>query len=147
VNVLDLVRPSQKDIGSGQRIARRYLEIVTVTTAAANLTVNSSTVGNDLVRFIHTICWTTQAGAAQTNLYVQALLQDAFTNVLNAVNAQFDYAPVAAGINTKTVSGLELVLMQGELLNVQAGFSGGAAANTVTAYLQGWEFPRGNLQR
>jgi trimethylamine:corrinoid methyltransferase-like protein len=147
VNVLDLVRPSSKDLGSGQRVARRYLEILTGTQAVANVTLNSSVVGADLVRIVHTLTFTTTPGAAQTLNYWQALLQDASTTVIAVVAGQPNFAHAAAALETLTVSGLELVMMQGDLLNLQANFNAGAAGNTASLHIQGWEFPRGNLQR
>ena len=148
MNVLDLVRASAKDVGSGQRIARRYLERVQLSAALANLSVNSSACPSDTVRFIHTISVSINSGAAQTFNYFQALLQDvASAQLLSSINTQATYRPVAAETLLFNIPGLEYVVMAGELVNVQANFTGGAAANQVTADLIGWEFPRGNLQR
>jgi hypothetical protein len=148
VNVLDLVKPSQKDLGSGQRIARRYVERVLLNSAAANLSINSTQVSPDQVRFIHTISISINTGAAQTFNYAQAILQDGpSSQVYGAINFQANYRPVAAETLLFAMSGLELVVMAAELVNVQANFTGGAAANQIACDLFGWEFPRGNLQR
>jgi hypothetical protein len=148
VNFLDLVRASEKDIGSGQRIARRYFEVLAASAAAVTPTFTGSVCGADNVRVIHTVTFASTAGAAQTNLYAQLFLQDSVSGfVLAQLGLQFDLAPVAAGVNIKTLSALEFVQMQGEQLVVSGTYSGGAAVNAMTAYVMGWEFPRGSLQR
>jgi hypothetical protein len=147
VNVLDLIKASAKDFGSGQRIARRYLERLTLSSAAVNLSINSSTLGADTVRFIHTVSFNAGPGAGQSFLFAQANLQDPSTFVLSAIQFMANVTPVAAQIIIGSVTSLELVQMQGEVINVQAQFSAGGVANSFTADLIGWEFPRGNLQR
>lgn len=147
MNVLDLVRASEKDIGSGSRNVRRYAENFNATTAAAAVTVNGSTCPPDTVRFIHTFYFSVLPGAAQTFQSINAFNQDAAGNIQGIIGSNQNYTPVAAQSGIFTISALEFVLMQGDILVVSGNFSAGAAANAINAWAMGWEFPRGNLQR
>jgi hypothetical protein len=148
VNFLDLVRPSVKDIGSGQRIVRRFVEVASNSAALATVSVTLGACPVDTVRVIHTMTFNAVAGAAQTNIANQAYHRDQLSGVIiSQIGCQFDYAPVVAGTNTKSITGLEIALMQGEAISADFVFNAGVAANAVSLYVIGWEFPRGNLQR
>ena len=148
MNFLDLVRPSAKDIGSGQRIVRRYVETMTANAASAALTATSTVCPPDTIRIIHTVCFITVAGAAQTNLWCSLVHNEGGGGAnITQTGMQFDLAPAAAGTSEKTLTGLEIAVMQSEVLIATANFNGGVAANVMTCYVTGWEFPRGNLQR
>lgn len=141
-------RPSVKDLAASSSNVRRFT--TTITASASATTVQGNDSGNcppDIVRYIHTVDFGFAPGAAQFALYAQLLLLDPATNFTIARVSVTPGTFTAAQASSQSIAGLELTQMQGELLQLTSAFNAGANANAISCFVQGWEFPRGTLQR
>lgn len=142
-------RASAKDLASGSSTwLRRYFRTVAIPAAAAASISAQDTdfVGADVVRWISQVVVFWQPGAAITSRSCVLWSSDAGGTIQGVLAGLDARTPVAAANDRDTIQ-TAFPMFEGDVLNAAAEFSGGAAANQFTAYVTGWEFPRGTLQR
>jgi hypothetical protein len=145
-----LYRSSEKDIASGGVVVRRFLEILGIgnTAAAVTITVVGSIAPPDTVRLIQTVLFVWAPGAAQFPVRAELQITDPTTATqLAVVGSSPLYLPAAATFTDLTLTGVQLIQMQGEQLQVIGVFNAGVALNQIVCYISGLEFPRGQLRR
>jgi hypothetical protein len=147
VGILDrLYMPTTKDVQSGQTNVRRFFKVLSIAQVSATpLLVDSELCPADLARLIRSVVFSWAPGAAQTAVLASLVIQNAGTGI-QSVSTQPKFNAAATNA-AETVSGLELIWLQGENLQLSGVFSAGANSNTVTVAIAGWEFPRASIQR
>lgn len=144
-------RPSQKDvITGGNTWLRRYFGIISIAAANANLQEEDSTgiVPADTVRLIRQVMFFWTPGAAQVARSAVLWSADANAAIQGVVAGSNIVGAGGTAIRHRmTHSGLEFPIYATERLWLAAEFDAGANVNSIEAYITGWEFPRGSLQR
>jgi hypothetical protein len=144
-----LWRPSEKDIGSGTANIRRWLYVINAPGGFATGFTYQDPNGPfpaDQVYVIQSLSFSWNPGAAQQGLRgsIQIIDPTSF-NILTVIERSPDQ--LYQGQQCATVGGLELPIMQGELLQLVMSFNGGVNSNSGSIYLHGFQFPRGQMQR
>jgi len=143
-------RPSAKDVASGSSTwLKRYFRTLTVgPTASASLSAQDTDfVAADTVRWLDQVVLFWQPGAAQNPRSTVIWSSDAGGTIQGVVAGYNVHNPITAAQPFRHTLQLSFPMFAGEVLNFAATFDAGGAANTFNAYITGWEFPRGSLQR
>jgi len=135
--------PTAKDYLSGVR-QTRFVGVFAVNTAAATTVVSGSSFvcPPDTARWLTGWSWSAVGGAAQNLNIVQ---------LLNAISGSFNLAAqmmpsyrTAAVLMAGTMP-LDMLLLPGETLTMQAVFDSGVAGNTMSGFVWGYDIPRANI--
>lgn len=144
-----LYRSSEKDLVSGDAFIRRFTYQLVGTPAAATaitITDSANVVPNDTVRVITQVALFWIPGAAQFGF--KANVNVAETGSGSAGVLVFSPQQQVAGQDQAWCqSGIELYMFPGDFFLVTGNFNAGVAANNISFFAQGLEFPRGTFRR
>jgi hypothetical protein len=144
-----LYRSSEKDLASGDAFVRRYFRQLTLAPAAAATVtlVDTDVCPADTVRLITNVGIRWSPGAAQFGLNANVLWSDGAGASFGAVVNLSPFNQGVAQTQDQYVGGLQILMMQGDVMTLSCFFNAGAAANGGSAFIHGLEFPRGTLRR
>jgi hypothetical protein len=139
-----IYQPTLKDVVSGIRQQRYYAQVSGVPAAATTITIDFPVVPPDTARFITNFAWLNSPGAAQ---FTEAC--SAFVNLNGVITGPVVYTMP----RTRTVAAVsacnelvDILLLPGEALRMLVLFNAGAANNSFTGFVHGYDIPRANMQ-
>lgn len=142
-----LYRNTTKEVNAGLIVQERYLQnSVGVPAAATSIALAFPAVPIGFVRIITSFGVVSAPGAAQTTL--GGVFQVAVPGLGAIYQHGFapNFTPVAAVANYMGITlGEGVMLRNGDVVSVTVFFNAGAANNNANAFLNGYQFPVGNL--
>lgn len=140
-------RPNPKELSAGTVVQARYIERLTQNTAAALIQLQSAAVPSNVMRVTTLIGFQLVSGAAQIPQFLD-VVQFINGSALGAGVSSEPFYVKGAATSWKgyLLLGEGIANKPGDSMLINGTWSAGAAANTLSVQLYGYDIPIGNVQ-
>lgn len=142
--VEEIYAPTAKDLISGIRQARYYVNLGATPAAATAVSVAAPAVPPDTARFITLLTMQSSPGAAQFFEIAQFIVVAA-GGTSNSFFAALSPHTRNAAVSTGVALPCDILLLPGDVLLFQGQFNAGVANNAFSCSAFGYDIPRANL--